>query len=69
MPDYKAHSIADYANTIHCAVQEIENTGAESPLLPFEDLYCLIEEIRDFGSRQNLWFRKTGDVGFQGNSR
>ena len=50
MPGYEPHSIADYANTIHCAVQEIENTGAESPLLPFEDLYFLIEEIRESDS-------------------
>ena len=44
---YEPHSAADYANTVRCAVQEIQDMGAESPLMPFEDIFTLLESIRE----------------------
>ena len=35
--------LSDYANTVRCAVQEIQDTGAESPLIPFEDIFTLLD--------------------------
>ena len=36
-----------YSNTVRCAVQEIQDTGAESPLIPFEDIFTLLDTIRE----------------------
>ena len=47
MAGYEPHSTADYANTVRCAVQEIQDTGAESPLIPFEDIFTLLDTIRE----------------------
>ena len=39
--------LSEYANLVHCAVQEIQNTGAESPMCSFNRIYELLETIRE----------------------
>tara|TARA_R100000458_G_C8237177_1_gene217196 strand:- start:631 stop:816 length:186 start_codon:yes stop_codon:yes gene_type:complete len=39
--------LSEYANLVHCAVQEIQNAGAESPMCSFERIYELLETIRE----------------------